>query len=65
MDDNEYEEPHNITAMYDNMYGMLLCINRSAPTLQCSCGYRGHGETWEEAGIEFDYHLEDLRRATE
>lgn len=31
------------------------------PGLECTCGFIAGGETWSEAGEEFDQHLDDDR----
>ena len=31
----------------------------NSPTLDCSCGRSFSADTWEEAGIKMDEHLED------
>lgn len=45
---------HEVDACYSIAPGYGL---RHVPTLLCSCGARAHGDTWEEAGAEFDTHL--------
>jgi hypothetical protein len=55
------EELHEVTAVYDNMLGLQYGKTYGLPVLCCSCGERGQGMTWAEAGEMFDEHLEALR----
>jgi hypothetical protein len=38
---------------------------RHVPALLCSCGKGFYGETWAEAGEEYDEHLDTARIAKE
>ena len=54
-------ELHEVSACYDNL--RTTEDGYPAPSLECSCGFACWGETWEEAGGEFDMHLADIREA--
>ena len=56
MSDTELTQPdvHGIDgAVYQNTPAGLL------PTLFCECGQHFQGDTWEEAGAEYDEHLRE------
>jgi len=54
------DEPHEVTAMYDNLGGLSLGLTYGTPVLDCSCGYSTPTlETWAEVGEHYDRHLAD------
>lgn len=54
------DEPHEVTAMYDNLGGLSLGLSYGTPVLDCSCGYSTPTvTTWQEAGDYYDMHLMD------
>lgn len=55
----DHEAPE-ITASYDNL--RVTREGRNSPTLSCSCGRSCSADTWEEAGIDMDEHLEEDHR---
>lgn len=53
-------EPHEVSAMYDNLGGLSLGLDHGVPVLDCSCGYSTPTvTTWTEAGEYYDLHLVD------
>lgn len=52
------EQEHNVEACYSvtNEYGM-----RYVPTFLCSCGRRYSGLSWEDAGHDYDLHLDEIK----
>jgi hypothetical protein len=51
----EGEELHEVEAAY-----ALALPGTRWPTLMCSCGFAAKAPTWEEAGAEFDEHVEAI-----
>lgn len=39
------------------VYSLRPEYGRHVPCLECECGANFHGSTWEEAGAEYDAHL--------
>ena len=56
---NDEAEAHEVTAYYDN--NRITREGRNSPTLDCSCGRSFSADTWMEAGIDMDEHLEEAR----
>jgi hypothetical protein len=52
------DEAHEVSAHYDNL--RITREGRNSPTLDCSCGRSFSADTWMEAGIEMDEHLDDV-----
>jgi len=52
------DEAHEVSAHYDNL--RITREGRNSPTLDCSCGRSFSADTWMEAGIDMDEHLDDV-----